>query len=218
MAADEEGLEEESAIAAPDLNDALMAEEPEDAPAGASVEGRDLEALLSDEFDAPEADEVSALEEEAPVAEVEEEAGGALDEFESLLAEEPVEAAVEEEIAAAETEEAPKKERHMMQGIIEVYLQEENYEMALDVCRKAILAGSSSEWLVMQIQELEAIISERMKRDLPRPTEEDIEDAAPEPPTDSEVVKSLLGWLDTVQRRRAKLSADSQRGPSRDIV
>jgi len=173
-------------------------------------------------------DEVSALE-EIPVAEVDDEAGGALDEFESLLAEEPE--AVAEEIPVAEAEdevsaleetpvvgEAPKTACHIMQGIIEVYLQEGNYETALDVCRKAILVGSSSEWLVMQIQELEAIISERMKRDLPQPAEEDIEDAAPEPPTDSEVVKSLLGWLDTVQRRQTKLSAGSQRGPSRDMI
>ena len=219
-AADEEAVVEDVAMAAPDLDDmdAQLAEE------FGEPEGADGEEMPVAEAE----DEVSALE-EIPVAEVDEEAGGALDEFESLLAEEPE--AVAEEIPVAEAEdevsaleetpvvgEAPKTACHIMQGIIEVYLQEGNYETALDVCRKAILVGSSSEWLVMQIQELEAIISERMKRDLPQPAEEDIEDAAPEPPTDSEVVKSLLGWLDTVQRRQTKLSAGSQRGPSRDMI
>jgi tetratricopeptide (TPR) repeat protein len=225
--------------------DALFADEPGEAsrakaaPAAGNI-GDDMDAQLAEEFGEPEGadgeempvaeaeDEVSALE-ETPVAEVDDETGGTLDEFESLLAEEPE--AVAEEIPVAEAEdevsaleetpvvgEAPKTACHIMQGIIEVYLQEGNYETALDVCRKAILVGSSSEWLVMQIQELEAIISERMKRDLPQPAEEDIEDAAPEPPTDSEVVKSLLGWLDTVQRRQTKLSAGSQRGPSRDMI
>ena len=225
--------------------DALFADEPGEAsrakaaPAAGNI-GDDMDAQLAEEFGEPEGadgeempvaeaeDEVSALE-EISVAEVDEEAGGALDEFESLLAEEPEAAAEKIPVAEAEDEvsaleetpvvgEAPKTACHIMQGIIEVYLQEGNYETALDVCRKAILVGSSSEWLVMQIQELEAIISERMKRDLPQPAEEDIEDAAPEPPTDSEVVKSLLGWLDTVQRRQTKLSAGSQRGPSRDMI
>ena len=225
--------------------DALFADEPGEAsrakaaPAAGNI-GDDMDAQLAEEFGEPEGadgeempvaeaeDEVSALE-ETPVAEVDDETGGTLDEFESLLAEEPE--AVAEEIPVAEAEdevsaleetpvvgEAPKTACHIMQRLIEVYLQEGNYETALDVCRKAILVGSSSEWLVMQIQELEAIISERMKRDLPQPAEEDIEDAAPEPPTDSEVVKSLLGWLDTVKRRQTKLSAGSQRGPSRDMI
>ena len=99
----------------------------------------------------------------------------------------------------------------MLRGIIEIYVLEENFALALDVCQKAEVADPDSVWLGLQIQELEARISESGEGDLLRPSDGVMEEAVSSSPMhSSEVVKSLEGWLKTIERRKARLSASSQ--------
>ena len=99
----------------------------------------------------------------------------------------------------------------MLRGIIEIYVLEENFALALDVCQKAEVADPDSVWLGLQIQELEARISESGEGDLLQPSDGVMEEAVSSSPMhSSEVVKSLEGWLKTIERRKARLSASLQ--------
>ncbi|MFP6891865.1 MAG: hypothetical protein VCF07_19300 [Nitrospinota bacterium] len=99
----------------------------------------------------------------------------------------------------------------MLRGIIEIYVLEENFALALDVCQKAEVADPDSVWLGLQIQELEARISESGEGDLLRPSDGVMEEAVSSSPMhSSEVVKSLEGWLKTIERRKGRLSASPQ--------
>jgi hypothetical protein len=111
---------------------------------------------------------------------------------------------------APEAVPALSQAEEMMSGIIDMYINEGNAPLALDLCRKALTAERDSPWLEAKIQELEARLAESGEGDLPRPAEEVIEDAEPSySGPHSDVVKSLEGWLRTIQRRKARMSPGS---------
>ena len=73
------------------------------------------------------------------------------------------------------------------------------------------MAAPDSVWLGLQIQELEARISESGEEDLLRPSDGVMEEPVSSSPMhSSEVVKSLEGWLKTIERRKARMSVPPQ--------
>jgi tetratricopeptide (TPR) repeat protein len=115
-------------------------------------------------------------------------------------------AAMEEPAPESAPAPALSKAEEMMSRIIDMYINEGNAPLALGLCRKALTAERDSAWLEAKIQELEARLAESGEGDLPRPAEEVIEDAEPSySGPHSDVVKSLEGWLRTIQRRKARM-------------
>ncbi len=193
------------------------------AEAGGEVD--DLDALFADESDEPAAPAPAADEPEdldalgEPPGEIAEEpeeveAGAVLA---AEAAQEEAGAVLAENMAAME-EPAPEpvlnEAENMMSGIIDMYINEGNAPLALDLCRKALTAGQGAAWLEAKIQELEARVAQGGEGDLPRPAGEVMEDAEPSySGPHSDVVKSLESWLRTIQRRKERISPGPQGGP-----
>ena len=188
--------EEESQVLTPESSTPevsnLEAEPPESPP----QEGLPQESISLTEEPAPEAapeTEPADLSEDAEAAPGEADITGDM-------------AAMEEPAPESAPSPALSKAEEMMSGIIDMYINEGNAPLALDLCRKALTAERDSAWLEAKIQELEARLAESGEGDLPRPAEEVIEDAEPSySGPHSDVVKSLEGWLRTIQRRKARM-------------
>ncbi|MDP7369905.1 MAG: hypothetical protein QF919_05295 [Nitrospinota bacterium] len=188
--------EEESQVLTPESSTPevsnLEAEPPESPP----QEGLPQESISLTEEPAPEA---APETEPADLSEAAEAAPGEADITGDM-------AAMEEPAPESAPSPALSKAEEMMSGIIDMYINEGNAPLALDLCRKALTAERDSAWLEAKIQELEARLAESGEGDLPRPAEEVIEDAEPSySGPHSDVVKSLEGWLRTIQRRKARM-------------
>jgi tetratricopeptide (TPR) repeat protein len=231
----DDGAAEAPELEAPELEDfdSILDEAAADveAPAaradGAEAGGEvdDLDALFADESDEPAAPAPAADEPEdldalgEPPGEIAEEpeeveAGAVLA---AEAAQEEAGAVLAENMAAME-EPAPEpvlnEAENMMSGIIDMYINEGNAPLALDLCRKALTAGQGAAWLEAKIQELEARVAQGGEGDLPRPAGEVMEDAEPSySGPHSDVVKSLESWLRTIQRRKERISPGPQGGP-----
>ena len=188
--------EEESQVLTPESSTPevsnLEAEPPESPP----QEGLPQESISLTEEPAPEA---APETEPADLSEAAEAAPGEADITGDM-------AAMEEPAPESAPSPALSKAEEMMSGIIDMYINEGNAPLALGLCRKALTAERDSAWLEAKIQELEARLAESGEGDLPRPAEEVIEDAEPSySGPHSDVVKSLEGWLRTIQRRKARM-------------
>jgi hypothetical protein len=196
--------------------DALFADESDEpaAPAPAADEPEDLDALGEPPGEIAEEPEEVEAGTKMEVEAADEEAGAVLA---AEAAQEEAGAVLAENMAAME-EPAPEpvlnEAEIMMSGIIDMYINEGNAPLALDLCRKALTAGQGAAWLEAKIQELEARVAQGGEGDLPRPAGEVMEDAEPSySGPHSDVVKSLESWLRTIQRRKERISPGPQGGP-----
>ena len=88
--------------------------------------------------------------------------------------------------------------------MIELYSQEENDALALDMCRKAQVLGLSTPWMLEKISALEQKEEESVASLLRYEEEEDKDRSTPALlRADQIVVETLEGWLETLQRRKA---------------
>ncbi len=94
----------------------------------------------------------------------------------------------------------------ILQKVIELYIQEENDSQALDLCQKAQFLGVNTPWILGKISTLEQKMEESTASLLHNKVEEDKDRSTPILSlADSKVVETLEGWLETLDRRRAKV-------------
>ncbi|MDE0332431.1 MAG: tetratricopeptide repeat protein [Nitrospinae bacterium] len=92
----------------------------------------------------------------------------------------------------------------ILQKIIELYIQEENESQALEICRKALILGENTSWILEKISALERKAEESTAPLLRNEVEEDKDRSTPVLSlADESVVQTLEGWLETLHRRKA---------------
>ncbi|MBI2176762.1 MAG: tetratricopeptide repeat protein [Candidatus Tectomicrobia bacterium] len=103
---------------------------------------------------------------------------------------------------AEEVEVAP-----VLRNLIGLYVEEGNLAQAIDLCRKASAMGAPSGWLASRMQEIESQIASGAVARLQESAKGDKEGKA-RSLSPADVVEHLEGWLQTLQRRKAKTSAN----------
>ena len=92
----------------------------------------------------------------------------------------------------------------ILRKMVELYVEEENDALALDMCRKAQALGLGTPWILEKISVLEQKVEESAASLLRYGEEEDKDRSTPNLlRADHVVVETLEGWLETLQRRKA---------------
>jgi len=110
---------------------------------------------------------------------------------------------------ASPPEPAPREEGvevdPVLRNLIGLYVEEGNLTQALDLCRKASAIGAPSGWLTGRMQEIEGQLAAggRLQESGKGDKEGEARSLAP-----AEVVERLEDWLQTLQRRKARASAN----------
>jgi hypothetical protein len=95
----------------------------------------------------------------------------------------------------------------LLRNLIGLYVEEGNLAQALDLCRKASAMGAPSGWLTGRMQEIEGQIASGAAARLQESAKGDKERKA-RSLSPADMVEHLEGWLQTLQRRRARASAN----------
>ncbi len=92
----------------------------------------------------------------------------------------------------------------ILRKMVELYVEEDNDALALDMCRKAQALGENAPWMLEKISVLERKMEESAASLLRYEEEEDKDRSTPDLlRADQMVVETLEDWLETLQRRKA---------------
>ena len=92
----------------------------------------------------------------------------------------------------------------ILRKMVELYVEEDNDALALDMCRKAQALGENAPWMLEKISVLERKMEESAASLLRYEEEEDKDRSTPGLlRADQMVVETLEDWLETLQRRKA---------------